>query len=45
VTLSARPRSGEIGQVKLEEAPPRVLVVDDEPTFAARWRACSTAAT
>jgi len=33
VTLSARPRSGEIGQVKLEEAPPRVLVVDDEPTL------------
>ncbi|HEY0463912.1 MAG TPA: sigma 54-interacting transcriptional regulator, partial [Polyangiaceae bacterium] len=33
MTLSARPRSGEIGQVKLEEAPPRVLVVDDEPTL------------
>jgi DNA-binding NtrC family response regulator len=33
VTLSARPRSGEYGQVKLEEAPPRVLVVDDEPTL------------
>ena len=33
MTLSARPRSGEFGQVKLEEAPPRVLVVDDEPTL------------
>jgi two-component system response regulator HydG len=34
VTLSARPRvSGEFGQVRLEEAPPRVLVVDDEPTL------------
>jgi DNA-binding NtrC family response regulator len=33
VTLSARPRSGEFGSVKLEEAPPRVLVVDDEPTL------------
>ncbi|HET7545586.1 MAG TPA: sigma-54 dependent transcriptional regulator [Polyangiaceae bacterium] len=33
MTLSARPRSGEIGQVRLEEAPPRVLVVDDEPTL------------
>jgi two-component system response regulator HydG len=33
VTLSARPRSGEYGSVKLEEAPPRVLVVDDEPTL------------
>jgi len=33
VTLSARPRTTEFGQVKLEEAPPRVLVVDDEPTL------------
>ena len=33
MTLSARPRSGEFGQVKIEEAPPRVLVVDDEPTL------------
>jgi len=33
VTLSARPRSGEFGSVKLEEAPARVLVVDDEPTL------------
>ncbi|HEY5377097.1 MAG TPA: sigma-54 dependent transcriptional regulator [Polyangiaceae bacterium] len=33
MTLSARPRSGEIGSVRLEEAPPRVLVVDDEPTL------------
>ncbi|HEX3775541.1 MAG TPA: sigma-54 dependent transcriptional regulator [Polyangiaceae bacterium] len=33
MTLSARPRSGEYGSVKIEEAPPRVLVVDDEPTL------------
>ncbi len=33
MTLSVRPRPGESGAVKLEEAPPRVLVVDDEPTL------------
>lgn len=31
MTLSAR--SSEYGSVKVEEAPPRVLVVDDEPTL------------
>ena len=33
VTLSLRASSGEYGAVRLEDTPPRVLVVDDEPTL------------
>jgi two-component system response regulator HydG len=33
VTLTVRPRSGEYGAVHIEEAPPRVLIVDDEPAL------------
>ncbi len=33
MTITLRARSGEFGAVKLEETPPRVLVVDDEPTL------------
>jgi DNA-binding NtrC family response regulator len=33
MNLSARPRSGEYGGVQLEDGPPRVLIVDDEPTL------------
>jgi two-component system response regulator HydG len=33
MTLSLRASSGEYGAVRLEDTPPRVLVVDDEPTL------------
>jgi len=33
VSLTLRARSGEFGAVRLEENPPKVLVVDDEPTL------------
>jgi DNA-binding NtrC family response regulator len=33
VTLTLRARSGEYGAVRLEDSPPKVLVVDDEPTL------------
>ncbi len=33
MTITLRARSGEFGAVRLEETPPRVLVVDDEPTL------------
>ncbi|HET9958760.1 MAG TPA: sigma-54 dependent transcriptional regulator [Polyangiaceae bacterium] len=31
MTLTLRARSGEFGEVRLEDTPPRVLIVDDEP--------------
>jgi DNA-binding NtrC family response regulator len=33
MTLPLRARSGEYGQVPVDDAPPRVLVADDEPTL------------
>src|SRR5438128_2137160 len=33
MTLPLRARSGEYGPVPLDDAPPRVLVADDEPTL------------
>lgn len=33
MTLASRARSGEYGAVRLEDTPPKVLVVDDEPTL------------
>jgi DNA-binding NtrC family response regulator len=33
VTITLRAHSGEFGAIRLEETPPRVLIVDDEPTL------------
>lgn len=33
MTLTLRASSGEFGSVRLEESPPRVLIVDDEPSL------------